>query len=46
MDINYMRSKIADVYPGDRWLLKVADMPATQVYAVYMSFLERKLIKH
>lgn len=45
MDINYMRAKVASAYPGDRWLLKVADMPPKQVYAVYMSFLERKLIK-
>jgi hypothetical protein len=45
MSIVQMRNAILKVYRGEKWILKVADMSDKQVYAVYMSFLKRGLIR-
>lgn len=45
MGILQMRCAILKVYPGEKWVLKVADMSDKQIYAVYMSFLNRGLLK-
>ncbi len=41
MEIQQMREKIADVYPGPRWKWKVSVMEDDQVMAIYFSFLEK-----
>lgn len=43
MTIEYMREKIAEVYPGVGWKVKCRDMPDNQVVAIYRSFIEKGL---
>lgn len=39
MSIEQMRAAIREVYPGQRWKLRVNNMKADQVYAIYNHFL-------
>lgn len=40
MTVSQMRARIAEVYAGKAWRLKVDNMPEYQVIAVYHSFKE------
>ena len=38
MPIEYMRTKIMELYPGPKWAMKVQHMPTRQVVALYNRF--------
>lgn len=41
MEVWQMREKIAEVYDGPAWRIKVSKMEDDQVIAIYYSFLEK-----
>ena len=38
MPIEYMRTKVMEVYPGPKWAIKVQHMPTRQIVALYNKF--------
>lgn len=40
MNDEQRRAFVADMYPGPRWKARVAKMPDSQIYAIYMAKLE------
>lgn len=37
-----MRETLRDMYPGERWRKKVANMSDSQVHAIYMRHINKK----